>query len=144
MQSVYNKIKEVVEESDPGTLFFPEDFAAIGTSDAIRAALVRLCRSGVIMRAAQGIYYHPKVDTKWGSGIIPPTTEEIAEGIAKRDKVRIVPTGAYCLNLRTLLSSLSRVKKNCSATLKTTASLLTFLRWTIQDTQNSLRPGAPR
>ena len=72
MQSVYNKIKEVVEESDPGTLFFPEDFAAIGTSDAIRAALVRLCRSGVIMRAAQGIYYHPKVDTKWGSGIIPP------------------------------------------------------------------------
>ena len=99
MQSVYNEIKTVVEKSEPGTLFFPEDFAAVGTSDAIRAALVRLCRTGVIMRAAQGIYYYPKVDTKWGSGIIPPTIEEIAEGIAKRDKVRIVPTGAYCLNL---------------------------------------------
>ena len=99
MQSVYNEIKTVVEKSEPGTLFFPEEFAAVGTSDAIRAALVRLCRSGVIMRAAQGIYYYPKVDTKWGGGIIPPTVEEIAEGIAKRDKVRIVPTGAYCLNL---------------------------------------------
>ena len=99
MQSVFNELKAVVEKSEPGTLFFPEDFAAVGTSDAIRAALVRLCRSGVIMRAAQGIYYSPKVDTKWGSGIIPPTVEEIAEGIAKRDKVRIVPTGAYCLNL---------------------------------------------
>ncbi len=99
MQSVYNEIKAVVEKSEPGTLFFPEDFTSIGTSDAIRAALVRLCRSGVVMRAAQGIYYYPKVDTKWGSGIIPPTIEEIAEGIAKRDKVRIVPTGAYCLNL---------------------------------------------
>ena len=77
----------MVENSEYGTLFFPDDFAALGSSDAIRAALVRLCRSGVLMRAAQGIYYYPKVDTKWGSGIIPPTIEEIAEGIAKRDKV---------------------------------------------------------
>ncbi len=99
MQSVFNELKAVAEKSEPGTLLFPEDFAAIGILDAIRAVLVRLCRSGVIMRAAQGIYYHPKVDTKWGSGIIPPTIEEIAEGIAKRDKVRIAPTGAYCLNL---------------------------------------------
>ena len=38
------------------------------------------------------------MDTKWGSGIIPPSIEEIAEGIAKRDKVRIAPTGAYVLN----------------------------------------------
>ena len=92
MQSVYSEIKRIVESSENGTLFFPDDFAALGSSDAIRAALVRLCRSGVIMRAAQGIYYHPKTDTKWGSGIIPPTIEEIAEGIAKRDKVRIVPS----------------------------------------------------
>lgn len=99
MQSAYSEIKAVVEKSEPGTLFFPEDFAAFGSPDAVRAALVRLSRSGVIQRAAQGIYYFPKVDTKWGSGIIPPTIEEIAEGIAKRDKVRIVPTGAYCLNL---------------------------------------------
>lgn len=99
MQSAYSEIKTIVGKSEPGTLFFPDDFAAVGTSDAIRAALVRICRSGVLMRAAQGVYYNPKVDTKWGGGIIPPTIEEIAEGIAKRDKVRIVPTGAYCLNL---------------------------------------------
>lgn len=46
-----------------------------------------------------GIYYYPKIDTKWGSGIIPPSIEDIAESIAKRDKVRIAPTGAYVLNL---------------------------------------------
>lgn len=99
MRSVYTEIQTTVEKSTPGTLFFPEDFAAIGTPEAVRAALVRLCRSGVLMRAAQGIYCYPKVDTKWGSGVIPPSIEEIAEGIAKRDKVRIVPTGSYCLNL---------------------------------------------
>lgn len=98
MQSVYAEIKRIVENSNCGTLFFPDDFVALGSSDAIRASLVRLCRSGVLMRAAQGIYYSPKVDTKWGSGTIPPTVEEIAEGIAKRDKVRIVPAGAYILN----------------------------------------------
>ena len=36
------------------------------------------------MRATQGIYYHPKVDAEWGSGIIPPIIEEIAEEIAKQ------------------------------------------------------------
>ena len=99
MQSVYNEIKKNIESSEPGTLFFPSDFAETGSSDAVRAALTRLCRAGIILRAAQGIYYYPKTDTKWGSGIIPPTIEEIAEGIALRDKVRIVPTGAYILNL---------------------------------------------
>ncbi len=99
MQSAYNEIKDKIEGSKRGTLFFPDDFAAISTSDAVRSALVRLCRVGILVRAAHGIYYYPKVDTKWGSGIIPPSIEDIANGIAKRDKVRIAPTGAYVLNL---------------------------------------------
>ena len=98
VQSVYNKIKKQIETSKRGNLFFPDDFAAIGSSDAVRSALVRLCRTDILIRVAQGIYYYPKVDTKWGSGVIPPSIEEIANGIAKRDKVRIAPTGAYVLN----------------------------------------------
>ena len=50
------------------------------------------------MRVAQGVYCYPKVDRKWGGGVIPPSIEEIAQSIAKRDKVRIVPSGAYVLN----------------------------------------------
>lgn len=96
--SAYNTIKSQVEMSNKGTLFFPEGFAPIGSSDAVRSALVRLCQSGELVRVAQGIYFKPKIDTKWGSGMIPPSIEEIAEGIAKRDKVRIAPTGAYVLN----------------------------------------------
>lgn len=96
--SAYNTIKTQVEASNKGTLFFPERFAPVGSSDAVRSALVRLCQSGILVRVAQGIYCNPKIDTKWGSGVIPPSIEEIAEGIAKRDKVRIAPTGAYVLN----------------------------------------------
>ena len=98
-QSTYNKIKRIVTSSKRGTLFFPDKFALTGSSDAVRAALVRLCRDGALIRVAQGIYCYPKIDTKWGSGIIPPSIENIANGIAKRDKVRIAPTGAYVLNL---------------------------------------------
>lgn len=71
-QSAYNKIKKKVTSSKRGTLFFPDKFALAGTSDAVRSALVRLCRDGALIRVAQGIYCYPKIDTKWGSGIIPP------------------------------------------------------------------------
>ena len=96
-QSTYNDIKSHVESSDRGTLFFPDTFASTGSSDAVRSALVRLYENGILIRVAQGIYYYPKIDTKWGSGVIPPSIDEIAEGIAKRDKVRIATTGAFAL-----------------------------------------------
>lgn len=97
--SVYTTIKNKIDSSERGTLFFPDDFAIFGSYDAIRSALVRLCKNETLIRVAQGIYYYPKIDTKWGSGIIPPSIGEIAGGIAKRYIVRIVPTGAYVLNL---------------------------------------------
>lgn len=96
-QSTYNSIKERVDLSDRGTLFFPDSFSALGSSDAVRSALVRLCKNNILTRVAQGIYYYPRIDTKWGSGIIPPSIEEIARGIAMRDKVRIAPTGSYAM-----------------------------------------------
>lgn len=98
-KSAYNEIKRKVTSSKRGTLFFPDLFAHTASSDAVRSALVRLCRDGDIIRVAQGIYCYPKIDTKWGSGVIPPSIEDIANGIAKRDKVRIAPTGAYVLNI---------------------------------------------
>ena len=51
-----------------------------------------------IIRISRGIYYYPKIDKTLGLGILYPTLEEIAEGIARRDKARIVPTGLYALN----------------------------------------------
>jgi hypothetical protein len=96
MESTSNQIKSKILKSKRGKLFFPDDFAALGTPDAIRLALAKFQKSNLLMRVAHGIYYYPKKDTKYGA--IPPTVEEIAYGIAKRDKIRIVPTGVYALN----------------------------------------------
>ncbi len=46
----------------------------------------------------RGIYYYPKIDKELGLGILYPSLDTIAESIAKRDKIRIVPTGHVALN----------------------------------------------
>jgi len=100
MESTANQVKNTVIKSKRGKLFFPDDFAALGTPDAIRLALGKLQKSGLLMRVAHGIYYYPKVNrNKYiKSKYLSPSIEEIANAIAKRDKIRIVPTGVYALN----------------------------------------------
>lgn len=51
-----------------------------------------------IIRISRGVYYYPKIDKDLSVGKLYPSVEDIAEGIAKRDKARIVPTGHYALN----------------------------------------------
>ena len=47
---------------------------------------------------ARGIYCYPKIDTELGLGVIYPSFDDIAQAIAKRDKAKIVPAGAYAVN----------------------------------------------
>jgi hypothetical protein len=77
-------------------LFFTDDFVDIANYKAVSKALERLTVKGTVIRVAKGIYARHKVDPLLGD--ILPTTEQIAEAIAKRDHARIVPTGAYALN----------------------------------------------
>ena len=100
MESTANQIKTKIIKCRRGKLFFPDDFAALGTPDAIRLALGKLQKKGLLMRVAHGIYYYPKINrNKYiKSKYLSPSIDEIAYGIAKRDKIRIVPTGAYALN----------------------------------------------
>lgn len=96
MQSIEEQIEKFVLGKPRGTLFFPEDFQHTGSSEAIRKALQRLENKGSIRRVAQGIYVRPKINSYIGE--VMPSAEEVAEGIAKRDKIRIVPTGVYALH----------------------------------------------
>ena len=84
---------------EPGQVFFPSDLAKVGTKTShVLKVLERATKAGIIQRLAQGIYYYPKTDEKYGLGIIYPSYEEVAERISERDKVTIVPTGAYAQN----------------------------------------------
>ncbi len=94
-----NKVSTEIARMTPGKVFFPSDLAKVGTKSAyVLKVLEREVKAGTILRLAQGVYYYPKKDDKYGIGVIYPSYEEVAERIAERDKVTIVPTGAYALN----------------------------------------------
>lgn len=96
MTDTESKISKCIQAKPKGTLLFPDDFNHLGTSTAIRKALQRLKEKGLIRNVTHGIYVRPKKSTLIGE--VMPTPEEVAHGIAKRDKIKIVPTGAYALN----------------------------------------------
>src|SRR5688572_16587015 len=95
MKSIEDKVKTKVKSKPRGFLFFPEDFSLLGSSEAVRKALQRLEEKKEITRVAQGIYVRPTISEFIGE--VFPSAEEIALGIAKRDRIRVVPTGSYAL-----------------------------------------------
>jgi ribosomal protein S19E (S16A) len=96
MKSIEDTILKCIEALPKGALFLPADFNNLGSSEAVRLSLFRLEKEGVISRVAQGLYVRPKESSLIGK--LTPTAEEVAEAIAKRDRIRTVPTGSYALN----------------------------------------------
>ncbi|MEO7215702.1 DUF6088 family protein [Mucilaginibacter sp.] len=96
MSSASLQIEQEIKHKRKGDLIFPTDFRGIGTEGAIKMALTRLNKEGIIQRLGHGIYLLPKTDPVFGK--ISPAPEEIANAIAKRDKIKIKPAGAYALH----------------------------------------------
>ena len=95
--SISKKIEAIINKKGKGSLIFISDFAELNNYDAVRKSLQRLVSKGQLIRISKGIYYIPKKDKVLG--ILYPTAEEIGKSIAKRDKARIIPTGAYAQHL---------------------------------------------
>lgn len=94
--SIHNQVFNKIVKNKRGKIFFPSDFSDIGNVNAIKTSLSRLEKENVLERLAQGIYLYPKQDPVFGN--LYPSTEEIAEHIAKRDHAKIIPTGSAALH----------------------------------------------
>lgn len=94
--SVESTVFERIKKSKRGFIFFVEDFLTAGNAKAVNKALERLAAKGEIERVATGIYTRPRYSKI--VGYMMPSAEDVAVAIARRDKARIVPTGAYALN----------------------------------------------
>lgn len=97
-QSIESKIFSRIKKCGRGNLLFASDFIRYGEQKSVNKALERMTIEEKILRISHGIYYYPKIDKVLGLGVLYPSMEDIAEGIAKHDKARIVPTGLYALN----------------------------------------------
>ncbi|WP_226336482.1 DUF6088 family protein [Echinicola marina] len=87
---------ETLKSYPKGSIVFVDDFLDCGNPESVKKALLRLKEKQVLVHLAHGIYLYPKVDKELG--ILYPSTEDIAQAIARRDKARIVPTGVQALN----------------------------------------------
>ena len=96
MQSIEKQIEKSIKSKSKGSLVLPDDYLSFGSSDAIRKALDRLQDKQIIVRVAHGIYVRPKISKLIGP--LTPSAEDVAEAIAKRDRIRTLPTGSYALN----------------------------------------------
>lgn len=98
VESIASQIEKRIESKKRGVFIFSSDFVDIATQENVTKVLQRMMKAGKIIRVCQGVYYYPRIDTKYGLGVIKPTTTEIALAIAKRDGVDIFPTGSYALH----------------------------------------------
>lgn len=94
-ESIEDKILAKSKKCGRGSVFFVGDFISYGNRDAVNKALERLVEKGQMLRVARGIYCYPKMEKVYGLGMVPPSLEDIAKAMAKRDGARIVPTGLY-------------------------------------------------
>lgn len=99
MESTEQKILGRLKRVGRGKVFFPDYFADVASSESIRKALEILTSKGEIIRVARGIYCYPKKDNELGLGVLNPSVDEIVAAIAKRDHMKVVPTGVYAQNL---------------------------------------------
>jgi hypothetical protein len=96
MVKAHTYIENILHRRKSGELIFPTDFRGKGTEDAIKKALSRLAQKGVLKRLSHGIYYIPKFDPVLGE--LRPGAEDVVKMLAKKEKIRVRPAGAYALH----------------------------------------------
>lgn len=103
-QTIDDNIIKVLSKRGRGRVFSTEEFSHYGNPDAVQKALSRMVERGQLLHVSHGIYCYPKIDKELGLGMLFPSYEEIAQVIAKRDKVKIFPAGALAQNMLGLSS----------------------------------------
>ena len=92
MLGVKTFVLEKIRKMERGSIFFIDDFIELGSPGSVRLSLMELKKQGLILRLARGIYCYPKIRDEY-SGFVVPSPETIAEALAKKERVRIVPYG---------------------------------------------------
>jgi Family of unknown function (DUF6088) len=98
MQTKHNQIVARIEQLGPGKAFSAKDFLDIASRTMIDVTLASLAQSGKIRRVRRGLYDMPRINPALG-GKLSPDIDEAAQAIARRQRWKIVPEGAWAANL---------------------------------------------
>src|SRR5580692_8070112 len=98
MQSMRDQIVARIERLGEGKAFSAKDFLDIASRTMIDVTLADLALDGKIRRVRRGLYDMPRVNPSLG-GKLSPDIDEAARAIARRQRWKIVPDGAWAANL---------------------------------------------
>jgi hypothetical protein len=93
-----NQIVVRIDRFGDGKAFSAKDFLDIASRTTIDVTLANLTQTGKIRRIRRGLYDMPKVNPSLG-GKLSPNIDEAARAIARRQRWKIVPEGAWAANL---------------------------------------------
>ncbi|MGD0548802.1 MAG: DUF6088 family protein [Terracidiphilus sp.] len=93
-----DQIVERIKRLGDGKAFSAKDFMNIASRGTIDMTLSGLTRDGTIRRIRRGLYDMPKINSSLG-GKLTPDIDEAARAIARRQRWKIVPEGAWAANL---------------------------------------------
>ena len=74
------------------------DFLDLGTRAAVAQALSRLVRQGTIRHVGRGLYELPRVGKLLNEPVVQ-SPDELVRAWARKNGLRVVPSGAYAANL---------------------------------------------
>ena len=84
MLSTDDQIEQKIRELKPGSIIFTEDFQEYGSSGAVKVALHRMVKKGLLRTIARGIYTKPKFSKLLNQDVMP-SAEQVATAIAERE-----------------------------------------------------------
>lgn len=98
MEGIDDKIIASIKKRGRGTVFFAREYSHFSNPKRVQKAMEQLVAKGLVVRVARGIYCFPKKDKVWNTGFLPPSYDDIANAIARKEHAQIVPTGVHALN----------------------------------------------
>ena len=98
MQTMRDQIVARIDRQGAGKAFSAKDFLDIASRTTIDVTLAELAQDGTIRRIRRGLYDTPKFNPALG-GELTPDIDDAARAIARRQKWKIVPEGAWAANL---------------------------------------------
>jgi hypothetical protein len=87
-----------IERLGKAKIFLAKDFLDIASRTTIDVTLASLTLNGRIRRISRGLYDIPMLNPALG-GKLSPDVDEAARAIARRQRLKIVPEGAWAANL---------------------------------------------
>ena len=93
-EAVVHKIRNKITRAKFGEVFFVSSFPKYDV-EYVTKLLAQFEKEGLISRIAKGVYVKAK---KTRFGLLYPTAYELVSEIARRDKAKVIPTGATAEN----------------------------------------------